>query len=264
MSTTDGRTQLITTTPGCNAMKYISGPTALHGCTDLTGKDAQQRTINSTTSRVDKTFPKAICWFVRHRFFFCARKRQKMKNRFYSLMTAVILGFVVLGCESKTSDNAGSSDANADKDEDFAIDAVSDGLFEVQVSKLAVQKANAPEVKAFARKMVDAHAKANEELKALAGDKGIALPDVISEKQQETYYELDKHAGAEFDREFIDLMVEEHRDAVNRFERQAENGEDVELKTWVQTKIPQLRRHLEEAQSIQETLRNAGSSSARR
>lgn len=179
------------------------------------------------------------------------------------LMAIVAIGFSAASCDSgkKTDSVDAASDINDargnefEKDAEFAVDAADDGIFEVEAGKLAAQRAASPRVQEFARMMVVDHTKASEELRALAGDKGIALPDVMSEERQEKYYDLDRKSGAEFDRQYMDLMVDAHKEAVELFERIADRGESLEIRDWAASKVPVLQHHLEEAERIRDSLR---------
>jgi putative membrane protein len=180
-------------------------------------------------------------------------------------MLALIL--VLSSCETKQRNDDSKDIAeeqneekleNSDikEDSEFAVDAADGGLYEVQIGTLALTKATSPEVKKFAQMMVDDHTKANNELKALAGNKGIALPDVISEKCQKKYYDVDqKTKGEEFDKEYIDRMVKDHKDDIDKFEKEADKGNDPELKAWASGKLAALRHHLEEAERINDQLK---------
>lgn len=186
-----------------------------------------------------------------------------MRKLFLTVFVAIGLSLSAASCDSKK--NADSVDAASDindargeefeKDADFAVDAADDGIFEVEIGKLAAQRATSPRVQEFARMMVVDHTKASEELRALAAARGMALPDVMSEERREQYYDLDRKRGAEFDREYMDLMVSAHKDAVDLFERIAESGESLEIRDWAASKVPVLQHHLEEAERIRDSLR---------
>jgi putative membrane protein len=186
------------------------------------------------------------------------------KSIVWSLMVTAALTF--LSCESRKETNSteiaeDQNDKNLEKsdikkDAEFAVDATDGGLYEVQVATLAVKKATSPQVKQFAQMMVDDHTKANNELRSLAEQKGIALPDVLSENCQKKYYDLDQKAqGAEFDKAYIDLMVKDHKDDIDKFEKEANKGEDPELKLWASEKLAALRHHLEEAERIKDVVK---------
>src|SRR5690242_9906613 len=68
------------------------------------------------------------------------------------------------------------ADALSHSDSSFLKDAAEVGLYEVQGSKIALQKSTDPQVKAFAQQMIDDHTKASQDLEALASQKGVKLP----------------------------------------------------------------------------------------
>src|SRR5262245_34408909 len=64
-------------------------------------------------------------------------------------------------------------------DQQFVKTVAGDNMAEVELGKLAEQKASRDDVKKFAQKMVDDHSKANDELKTLASSKNIMLPQSV-------------------------------------------------------------------------------------
>lgn len=147
-------------------------------------------------------------------------------------------------------------DTNIEKDAEFAVQAASGGMMEVQLGKLAQTKAASDEVKKFGQLMADDHAKANEELMALAKQKNITLPTALTGKHQDHYTDLSEKSGAEFDQAYMDLMVKDHEEDINLFEKQAENGNDPELKSWAAGKVTTLRHHHEMAKATKEVINN--------
>jgi putative membrane protein len=147
-------------------------------------------------------------------------------------------------------------DSDKEKDTNFAIDAADGGMLEVELGKLAQQKASSAEVKKFAQMMVDDHSKANDELKALAQQKNISLPASLSEKNQDRVKNMQEKTGADFDKEYMDFMVNDHEEDIDAFEDEAENGKDAEIKSWAAGKVTTLRHHLEMAKATQEIVKN--------
>ena len=136
----------------------------------------------------------------------------------------------------------------------FYTSAARGGLAEVEMGKLAQAKATNPEVKKFAQLMVTDHTKANDELKTLASAKNLTLPTEISSSQRSTIEELNGLSGAEFDRTYVNEMVEDHEADVQLFEDQAENGGDAEVKAFAAKTLPTLKKHLELIKDIQSRL----------
>jgi putative membrane protein len=60
-------------------------------------------------------------------------------------------------------------------DRDFAEEAASGGMMEVELGKVAAARAQDAEVKAFGQQMADDHARANARLKQVATNKGISI-----------------------------------------------------------------------------------------
>ena len=155
--------------------------------------------------------------------------------------------------------NEESYQGDDDDDAEFAVEAADGGLMEVELGTLALTKASSPEVKQFAQMMVDEHGKANSELKSLAQQKNITLPTVMGNEMKRKYDNLSEKSGAEFDKEYMDLMVKDHKDDIEEFEEQAEESKDAEIKAWASSKVSTLRKHLQEAERIQESLKNTSS-----
>src|SRR4051795_6002893 len=69
-------------------------------------------------------------------------------------------------------------------DQSFVKEAAAGGMAEVELGRLAEERASSPGVKQFGQRMVDDHTKANEELKAIAQRKNIALPTDLPSKHK--------------------------------------------------------------------------------
>src|SRR5213082_3489499 len=83
----------------------------------------------------------------------------------------------------KTSSRTSSGQLSA-ADQNFVKKAAEDGLAEVELGKLATEKASSDEVKKFGQRMVDDHSKANDQLKQLASKLGVNLPSDLEAKDK--------------------------------------------------------------------------------
>jgi putative membrane protein len=137
---------------------------------------------------------------------------------------------------------------------EFAVEAANGGLTEIRASKIAQQKAQNQSVKDFAAMIIEDHTKANEELTSLAANKNITLPNAPGEDKLEQIADLNSETGADFDSEYMDMMVNDHQNDIDLFEDASENSEDAEIRAFADKTLPVLRKHLEEAESIQESL----------
>lgn len=137
----------------------------------------------------------------------------------------------------------------------FMTSAAQGGMMEVELGKLAASKAQNPEVKAFGQKMVVDHGKANDELKALAAKKNIKLPAELSGGMKAEVDRLSKLSGAEFDKEYVKLMVDDHDADLEAFEAQADDGEDADVKAFAAKYAPVIKGHYETIKRINDNMK---------
>lgn len=137
------------------------------------------------------------------------------------------------------------------KTEDFVKEVSMSDMFEIESSKLALERGSAA-TKAFAQQMIDAHQKTTADLKALlASGKVKAQPaTALSGDQQESLDELKKLSGSEFDDAYQDDQEDAHEDAVDVFKRYADEGDNPDLKAWAAKTVPELEHHLKMAEDL--------------
>lgn len=155
------------------------------------------------------------------------------------------------------SNMANVSNANtATLQDNFWANAAQGGMAEVEMSKLAQTKAQNAEVKKFAAMMVADHTKANSELKTLAAKQNVMLPTAVSSSHQSTLEDLQGLTGAEFDKAYVDAMVDAHEADVELFREQAEDDDTTmaDAKTFAAKTLPTLQKHLEMIKGIQAKL----------
>jgi putative membrane protein len=145
----------------------------------------------------------------------------------------------------------------SDPDQQFVYNTYSNGLAEIELGKLAQQKASSADVKKFADRLVTDHGRFNDELKPLATKKNITLPTEVDAKHKATYERLNKLSGTAFDRAFMPDMVTAHRSAVDSFKK-ASTGKDADIKAWASKTLPTIEEHLKAAQSVNTAVGTTG------
>lgn len=146
------------------------------------------------------------------------------------------------------------TDNAADDDAEFVVNAASGGMLEVELGKMAQEKGQSQRVKDFGAMMVRDHTTANEELKALAGQKGIALPAAPGEDHQEHIDKLAKLSGAEFDKEYVELMEKDHDKDLKEFKEAADDAKDADIKAFAAKTLPTLQQHHDAVKAIRDGL----------
>ena len=135
-------------------------------------------------------------------------------------------------------------------DSRFIMEAAEGGMAEVELGRLATEKASSDDVKKFGQRMVDDHTKANDQLKSIAAQKNITLPSGVGAKNKAEMDRLSKLSGAEFDKAYIAHMVADHRKDVAEFQREANSGKDADVKGFASQTLPTLQEHLKLAEDI--------------
>jgi putative membrane protein len=136
-------------------------------------------------------------------------------------------------------------------DHHFVMNVAEAGMAEVELGRLAADKASNVQVKEFGRRMVTDHGKAGDELKPLAASKNITLPTSVNAKDSATKDRLSKLSGAAFDRAYMAEMVKGHQAASAEFHKEATTGHDAEIKGWAARTVTTVDDHLKMARDIQ-------------
>ena len=127
----------------------------------------------------------------------------------------------------------------------FMNAAAPGGRAEVELGRLAEEKAKNSTVKAFGVMMAADHSKAGKKLEALAEQKHVPLPAKIMPEQQQMMAKLSKLSGSDFDRAYVTAMVTAHQSDVAAFQAVAQNGTDADVKAFAAKTLPTLEKHLE-------------------
>ena len=149
----------------------------------------------------------------------------------------------------------GTASAMDEATSEFMVKVADVGMAEVEMGKLAQEKGRNQRVKHFGEMMVQDHSKANDELKSLAGKKNVTLPADVSEDHKKHKDDLSKKSGKDFDKSYMDMMVDGHQKTIDAFEKTSSNTKDADVKAWVDKILPTLRVHLDSAKAIKSALK---------
>jgi putative membrane protein len=144
-------------------------------------------------------------------------------------------------------------------DKRFVQDALLGGMTEVELGKVALEKASSDPVKQFAQKMIDDHSKANEDLKQLGSKENINVPDSLDSKHQSRVEKLSKLSGAGFDRAYIKDQLKDHQQDVQEFQQEAQRGSDPNVKSFASKTLPVLEEHLSMAKDLDKAKKTTAS-----
>ncbi len=136
-------------------------------------------------------------------------------------------------------------------DTQFAVQVTRSDLFETETSRLALQKARRPEVRQYAQRMIDYHGADSQQVRRLAGNKGIALPSSIEPQQQRILADLESASpGASFERQYLAGQIDGHVATEGSYRSEIAGGTDPDLKAVAQQGLPEIERHLADARRL--------------
>jgi putative membrane protein len=218
------------------------------------------------------------------------------------LLSMAIVAALAVGCsgdarnDTITGDDSaiGTAGTAADRDisagdRNFVTDMLRDSNAEVQLGTMASERAASADVKAFGQQMVQDHTKAAEDLKQIATQHSIQPESTaLDDKHQDLMDKLSKLRGAEFDKEYIQAMVDGHEDVVDKLESRvdennrtatatgaaekdtnvrpeaADNPVEASLNAWAAKTLPVEKGHLDKAKAIEDRLDNRNTTARNR
>jgi len=133
---------------------------------------------------------------------------------------------------------------------DFMKKAAEGGMMEVDLGNIAMKNSSTQQIKDFGKMMVDDHSQVNQELKALASVKNIGLPTMVGSDKQDKIDKLSKENGAEFDKDYVSMMIDDHKKDIDEFKDAQDKANDPDIKAFLDKTIPVLQKHLDAIQAI--------------
>ncbi|HET6797552.1 MAG TPA: DUF4142 domain-containing protein [Gemmatimonadales bacterium] len=160
-----------------------------------------------------------------------------------------------------TANNANASNANAANvntkasreirmDRDFITVNAANNYMEVLLGRLALQKAQNSDVKAYAERVVRDHNMLQDEWLKVARQNGIPLKPGMGKNHREKLTRLEKLSGKEFDKQFMNTMIDTHQDYANSMEKQSRTAHSPEVRQIAERSLPTLRDSFHEAKRV--------------
>jgi len=129
-------------------------------------------------------------------------------------------------------------------DRQFARDAAITGLSNVELDKLAAEKASSEAVRQFGKQLLEDQTKTNDQLKQVANQQNISTPDALDSKRKSVIDKVAKLSGPEFDKAFLKQQLKEQEAQVRNFSDEAQRGTDPNIKTFAAGTLRNLQQQL--------------------
>lgn len=118
-------------------------------------------------------------------------------------------------------------------------------LYEIESSRLALQKAQSEGVRRFAQMMVDHHTDTTRTVTTAARSAGLTPPPpALMPKQRKMIEQLRSLSGAAFDRAYVVQQRQAHQMALVLHRSYAEGGDSAALKQTARAAVPIIEQHI--------------------
>lgn len=145
-------------------------------------------------------------------------------------------------------------------DKDFVKNVAESSATEVQLGKLAQDKASSDAVKELGKRMVEAHTQTSQQMKQAAAALKMEMPADPPRKVKKAEDKLAKLSGPDFDRAYAKMAADEQKQAVKQFEREAKSGKVPGVKDYAAKNLSAEQERQKQA----EELATAGTGTASR
>ena len=129
----------------------------------------------------------------------------------------------------------------------FLQRAGQDGQAEVEMGQLIVQNAQNPALKQMGNRLIADHTLANQQLQALADQKGVTVSTQLEPQDQRALDRLSSLNGTDFDRAAEQQLISDHQRDIQMYQNAAITAQDPDIKAFAQNNVPVLQQHLDMA-----------------
>jgi len=141
------------------------------------------------------------------------------------LASLAVAAMLAAGCskhettpKNEAAGTSGRNESVSRGDRDFVQEVSSLNAAEIDLSRLALERGSSPDVKKFAQMAVDDHTAAGDKLSGVAVQNSIDAPATIDDSHRSRHDTLAGKQGADFDRGYIDAMIDDHQKLVDKLE----------------------------------------------
>jgi putative membrane protein len=191
--------------------------------------------------------------------------REKGRSACVSVLMAVLALSGLAACKRADGVRASNDDRQTfnQAEQLFARTATQDHLFEIELGQLAQKKSGDANLVSYATGLAKEHMSALVDLADLIKEEDIEQSKVLSSDAQRELDRMSRLNGGDFDREFANMMVSDHKKSIETYRKALAGAEHTDMIAYIEGLIPKLERHLQTGLELQSKLFN-GRTSARR
>jgi len=188
---------------------------------------------------------------------------QKRNNLKVVLIASAVAAMFSTAAVQAQSTSAAQSDTSAQTsstgsmaklssgDEKALKDMAQANINEIAAAKIALNKAESSDVKAFAQKMVDDHGDALTKVQTVAKQKDVTLPTEPDAQHKAMADKLEKESGDAFDKMYMENAgTKDHKMVLSKLQSDAKNIKDPVVKALADAHTPVVEQHLKSAEQM--------------
>jgi len=176
--------------------------------------------------------------------------------------SALALGFAACSPENPASEATSTGEVALDNNTTVDTAQVDDGvknfvekvalsdMYEIEASKIALERSKVQPVKDYAQMMIDAHTATTAELTPLASAASVAPPSALDNDHTAKLEDLRNASVEDFDDKYIDQQTDAHENALNLLKDFAMNGKDAGLQAFAAKTALAVDAHLQQVKAL--------------
>lgn len=137
-------------------------------------------------------------------------------------------------------------------DKQFVEQVAMSAMVEVAAGKLAQKKSEKVSIQNFGSLLVKHHEQLAKDLKDVVAQRAVAYPTEIDSLHQNKLNVLASEAPDAFEKAFLQMVIEDHRQSSEVFTATGQHGKDVHIKAFANKNYPIIRKHLQVAEELSE------------
>jgi putative membrane protein len=168
----------------------------------------------------------------------------------------IVVALSVNACNRGENSVDAADEALTTDERDFVEQAQEIHAAEIKMGRMALEKSQNGDVRDYADIIVDDHEEGLEQLVDVMKERRIPQARSLVPETQKDIERMAALSGIEFDREFINMMVADHKKAYALFKQKSAGLSRGRLQEYATDLLPTLEKHLTKAQELQSKLFN--------
>jgi len=166
---------------------------------------------------------------------------------------------------------AAATSGVSSSDSNFVRDVTELNATEIDLSRDAADRSTNPEVKKFAQMVITDHTAAGDKLSSVVASNNIPAAPANTDKAEHKREDLDKKQGADFDRAYIDAMIDGHDKLMSKLDsrvdkqgsgdiatvvpEKSDNAVTQSINQWAADTYTAAKGHRDQAKALKDTLK---------